>query len=108
MSAVVTLPPPAEPRIELVVRTRDGSKSIAVETGKVLGVGRGEENAIRIECPSVSRAHLELHPSREGLEVEDLGSSNGTLLIRGNLDGSPGSGQEQLAPHERSLMRVGD
>jgi two-component system, NtrC family, response regulator AtoC len=108
MSAVVTLPPPAEPRIELVVRTRDASKSIAVEMGKVLGVGRGEENAIRLECPSVSRAHLELHPSREGLEVEDLGSSNGTILIRGNLDGSLGSGQEQLAPHERSLMRVGD
>jgi two-component system response regulator AtoC len=108
MSAVVTLPPPAEPRIELVVRTRDASKAIPVEAGKVLGVGRGEENAIRIECPSVSRAHLELHPSREGLEVEDLGSSNGTLLIRGNLDGSLGGGQEQLVPHERSLMRVGD
>jgi two-component system response regulator AtoC len=108
MSAVVTLPPPAEPRIELVVRTRDASKSIPVEAGKVLGVGRGEENAIRLECASVSRAHLELHPAREGLEVEDLGSSNGTILIRGNLDGTPGSGQEQLVPHERSLMRVGD
>jgi two-component system, NtrC family, response regulator AtoC len=108
MSAVVTLPPPAEPRLELVVRTRDASRAVPVEPGKVIGVGRGEENAIRIECPSVSRAHLELHPSRDGLEVEDLGSSNGTLLIRAGLDGNGGLAQQQLPPHERRMMRNGD
>src|SRR5690606_16672553 len=86
MSAVVTLPPPAEPRLELVVRTRDSSRAVPIEPGKVLGVGRGEENAIRLECPSVSRMHLELHASRDGLEVEDLGSSNGTVLIRGSAE----------------------
>ena len=107
MSAVVTLPPPAEPRLELVVRTRDASKAVPVEPGKVLGVGRGEENAIRLECPSVSRMHLELHPSRDGLDVEDLGSSNGTVLIRGSAEAGS-SGQEQLTPHERLAMRVGD
>src|SRR5262245_41142727 len=73
MSALVTLPPPAEAVFELVVRTRDNaSKSVAIEQGKVLGVGRGEDNAIRLECPSVSRSHLELHPTLDGLEVEDL------------------------------------
>ena len=73
----------------------------------MLGVGRGEENAIRLECPSVSRMHLELHPVRDGLEVEDLGSSNGTTLIRGSAEAGS-NGQEQLTPHERFTMKIGD
>ncbi|HWO08420.1 MAG TPA: sigma 54-interacting transcriptional regulator [Polyangiaceae bacterium] len=107
MSALVTLPPPAEAVFELVVRTRDNaSKAIAVEQGKVIGVGRGEDNAIRLDCPSVSRSHLELHPTLDGLEVEDLGSSNGTVLIRAAAEG--GNKQEALRATERVSMRVGD
>jgi two-component system, NtrC family, response regulator AtoC len=107
MSALVTLPPPAEASFELVVRTRDNaSRAIGIEQGKVLGVGRGEDNAIRLDCPSVSRSHLELHPTLDGLEVEDLGSSNGTLLIRSGVDGD--DKQEALRPSERVAMRVGD
>jgi transcriptional regulator with PAS, ATPase and Fis domain len=106
MSALVTLPPPAEAVFEVVVRTRDNaSRAIALEHGKVLGVGRGEDNAIRVECPSVSRSHLELHPTLDGLEVEDLGSSNGTILIRAS---DAGNKQEPLRAHERLSMRVGD
>jgi transcriptional regulator with GAF, ATPase, and Fis domain len=106
MSALVTLPPPAEAVFEVVVRTRDNaSRAIALEHGKVLSVGRGEDNAIRVECPSVSRSHLELHPTLDGLEVEDLGSSNGTILIRAS-DG--GNKQEPLRANERQSMRVGD
>ena len=107
MSALVTLPPPAEAVFEVVVRTRDNaSRAIALEQGKVLGVGRGEDNAIRLECPSVSRAHLELHPTLDGLEVEDLGSSNGTVLIRASDGGS--KQEEPLRANERQSMRVGD
>jgi two-component system, NtrC family, response regulator AtoC len=93
--------------LELVVRTRDASKAVPIEPGKALGVGRGEENAIRLECPSVSRLHLVLHPAREGVEVEDLGSSNGTTLIRGSAEAGS-SGQEQLTPRERFAMKIGD
>ena len=107
MSALVTLPPPAEARFELIVRTRDSSRAVSVEPGKVLSVGRGEENVIRLECPSVSRAHLELHPTPEGLEAEDLGSSNGTVLIRGGSEPNSGS-QEPLPAHDRSPLRPGD
>ena len=107
MSALVTLPPPAEAVFEVVVRTRDNaSRAIALEQGKVLGVGRGEDNAIRLECPSVSRSHLELHPTLDGLEVEDLGSSNGTVLIRASDGGS--KQEEPLRANERQSMRVGD
>jgi two-component system, NtrC family, response regulator AtoC len=106
MSALVTLPPPAEGRFELIVRTRDTSRSLPLESGKMLVVGRGEDSSLRLDDPSVSRAHLELHPTREGLEVEDLGSSNGTILIRSGAE--PGANQDRLAPHERHSMRPGD
>jgi two-component system, NtrC family, response regulator AtoC len=107
MSALVTLPPPAEGRFELIVRTRDSSRSIVLEAGKMLSVGRGEESSLRLDDPSVSRAHLELHPTREGLEVEDLGSSNGTILIRSGAE--PGAHQQdRVIPHERHSMRPGD
>src|ERR1041384_7248963 len=46
-----------------------------------LRVGRGLDNDIRIDDQSVSRYHLLLHVSG-GIEVEDLGSANGTLLFR--------------------------
>ncbi len=96
--------------MELVVRSRETSKSVLLDPIKVLGVGRGEENHIRLDCPSVSRTHLLLHPVAGGLEVEDLGSANGTLLIRASTgQEAPGAGvQLKLNPRERCAMQVGD
>ena len=48
------------------------------------GVGRSEENDIVIKNPNVSRHHARLSRSENGFVVEDLGSTNGTLL-----DGAP-------------------
>ena len=113
MSQILTLPPPDEVRFELVVRTRDTSRAVLLDQNKVVGVGRGEENLVRLDCPSVSRLHLQLHPSSGGFEVEDLGSSNGTVLIRGSsaLGGAEDAGlgsQVRLTAHERWPMNVGD
>ena len=47
-------------------------------------VGRSEENEIVISNPNVSRRHAQLSRSENGFVVEDLGSTNGTLL-----DGAP-------------------
>ncbi len=47
-------------------------------------VGRSEENEIVIQDPNVSRRHARLLRSENGFVVEDLGSTNGTLL-----DGAP-------------------
>ncbi|MDP8950682.1 MAG: DUF3662 and FHA domain-containing protein [Actinomycetota bacterium] len=47
-------------------------------------VGRSEENEIVISNPNVSRRHARLSRSESGFVVEDLGSTNGTLL-----DGAP-------------------
>ncbi len=47
-------------------------------------VGRSQENDIVIPDPNVSRQHARLSRSDNGFVVEDLGSTNGTLL-----DGAP-------------------
>lgn len=47
-------------------------------------VGRSEESDIVVSDPNVSRRHARLIRSDNGFVVEDLGSTNGTLL-----DGSP-------------------
>ena len=47
-------------------------------------VGRSAENNIVISNPNVSRRHARLSRSENGFVVEDLGSTNGTLL-----DGAP-------------------
>ena len=47
-------------------------------------VGRSQENDIVVSDPNVSRRHARLSRSDNGFVVEDLGSTNGTLL-----DGAP-------------------
>ena len=45
-----------------------------------LVVGRGTEADVRINDPGVSRRHLELEVSIDGVEAVDLGSTNGILV----------------------------
>jgi hypothetical protein len=47
-------------------------------------IGRSEENDIVVSNPNVSRRHARLSRQENGFLVEDLGSTNGTLL-----DGAP-------------------
>ncbi len=77
----------------------------------VVTIGRDSENTIRIDEASVSRRHLEVSTDLEGVVVVDLGSSNGTLLMRGG----PGNEEEvgpgtahRLPPHQRLPFRVGE
>ena len=53
--------------------------SIALKRGASQVVGRGDDADIRIEDASVSRRHARLHLG-EHIEVEDLGSTNGTRV----------------------------
>ena len=57
-------------------------------------VGRSQENDIVIPDPNVSRRHARLSRADNGYVVEDLGSTNGTLL-----DG---------APIDREMIESGD
>jgi hypothetical protein len=43
-------------------------------------LGRASDSGIHLDHPGVSRQHVRLTPTGEGLLVEDLGSTNGWLL----------------------------
>ena len=113
MSEPLTEPPPPDVRFELLVSSSGKSRAIPLPTGRSASVGRGDENLIRLDYPSVSRLHVQLHPGVEGVEVEDLGSSNGTVLIRATsvVSGSTEpilASTQRLNPHERWALQVGD
>ena len=81
----------ARETVELVME--DG-KTHPLEGRGPWSVGRSEENDIVVPDPNVSRRHARLLRSENGYVVEDLGSTNGTLL-----DG---------APIERERIESGD
>lgn len=49
--------------------------------GNIVTVGRALDNHFVIPDPSISRRHLRVVISSEGLVLEDLGSTNGTYLL---------------------------
>jgi two-component system, NtrC family, response regulator AtoC len=111
MAQVSTQPPAIAPRSQLVLRwgQRSDDLLLVVQDGRAVGIGRSADNAIQLNDVAVSRQHAVLYPKGELVEVEDLGSANGTVLVR--RAGSPKGEQEspqRLAPHERLPMRVGD
>jgi adenylate cyclase len=57
-----------------------GDQSFEIPTGRSLVVGRGVASDIAIYDPTISRRHAELVVSDDGVEVTDLGSSNGTCI----------------------------
>ncbi len=69
-------------------------------------VGRGPTCGIRVVAPSVSREHAKIFTSQQGLTIEDLGSSNGSWILRvPEVQLTPGS-PETVFPGER--VRLGD
>ena len=64
----------------------DGGRRIQI-TGR-LTVGRGDDAGLLIDDPEISRAHAVIGPTLDGLEVQDLGSLNGTW-VNGERISSP-------------------
>jgi adenylate cyclase len=60
-----------------------GDQSFELPQGRSLLVGRGVASDIAIYDPTISRRHAELTVGTDGVQVKDLGSSNGTC-INGN------------------------
>jgi adenylate cyclase len=60
-----------------------GEQSFELPQGRSLVVGRGISSDIAIYDPTISRRHAELTVGVDGVQVKDLGSSNGTC-INGN------------------------
>jgi pSer/pThr/pTyr-binding forkhead associated (FHA) protein len=71
-----------------------------VEVTSALVLGR-EGTDLVIEDPQVSRRHAAVRPAGDGLEIEDLGSLNGTWV-----NGARVTGKVRLALGDR--VRVGD
>jgi FhaA, N-terminal domain/FHA domain len=67
-----------------VVELVTGDKNHPLEGHGPWTIGRSQENDIVISDPNVSRRHARLSRADNGFVVEDLGSTNGTLL-----DGAP-------------------
>jgi adenylate cyclase len=57
-----------------------GDQSFELPQGKSLVVGRGVTSDIAIYDPTISRRHAELTVEADGVQVKDLGSSNGTCI----------------------------
>ena len=57
-----------------------GDQSFELPSGRSLVVGRGLSSDIAIYDPTISRRHAELTVGTDGVQVRDLGSSNGTCI----------------------------
>jgi two-component system response regulator AtoC len=84
------------PPLVLVLLDDAGARPVRLTVEGSLVIGRGEDADIAIDDVSISRRHAILHVGRT-IQVEDLGSANGTVL-RG----------ERLAPNVRAEVQPGD
>ncbi len=57
-----------------------GAQSIDLQPGRTLVVGRAVTSDVPIYDPTISRRHAEVSLTETGVQVRDLGSSNGTFL----------------------------
>lgn len=55
-------------------------QTMVFEPGTSLTVGVSDDNGLPLKDPMVSRYHLELKVGHDGIEIEDLGSLNGTWM----------------------------
>ena len=57
-----------------------GDQTFELPPGKRLVVGRGLSSDIALYDPTISRRHAELTARADGVQLKDLGSSNGTFV----------------------------
>ena len=57
--------------------------------GNIRTVGRAPGSHFVLDAPLVSRVHCRLTASADGLEVEDLGSTNGTFVNGARVERGP-------------------
>jgi len=57
-----------------------GEQAIDLQPGRTVVVGRAVTSDVPIYDPTISRKHAELRLTDAGVEVKDVGSSNGTFL----------------------------
>jgi transcriptional regulator with GAF, ATPase, and Fis domain len=91
---------------------RQQSRLYPLTPGSVVEIGRSADNQVQIDDPSVSRHHARLHVDGD-VQVEDLGSANGTSLVRASksradLDETDASANQRLEPNQLATIVPGD
>src|SRR2546430_2281398 len=71
---------PASSSLYLVVMGPDGAVTHQLPPSGSVLIGRAEDAPVRLIDPLASRNHARLHVLGDGLEIEDLGSANGTRV----------------------------
>src|SRR5450755_685700 len=80
---------PAAPHIAAMpfrIVSTSGAQSFELREGSTLLVGRAASSDIPIFDPTISRRHARLCSTSAGVEVSDLGSSNGTFVNGARVD----------------------
>jgi DNA-binding NtrC family response regulator len=91
---------------------RQQSRLFPLAPSSIVDIGRSADCQIQIDDPSVSRHHARLHVG-VGVEIEDLGSANGTSLMRGgkakgDVEETDSSANQRLEPNLPTPMAPGD
>jgi hypothetical protein len=84
---------PDQPQLQLVVHAGPLAGKGFPITANILTFGRGSDNDITLDDTQVSRNHARLIREGDEVIIEDLGSTNGTLV-----NGKPITGQHVLQP----------
>lgn len=106
-------PAPLGDTLEVLVYVRQHCREYRLPPSGTVRFGRGPNNEFVIDDPSVSRVHFALHVGSR-VEVEDLGSSNGTSVFRSETDEHAEETTKQddkdgrLARSERRSLSNGD
>lgn len=66
-------------RIRILEGPDEGAEHLVEESGAIV-LGTSEDDTIALQDPTISRYHVEVAATDEGLHVRDLGSRNGTFL----------------------------
>jgi pSer/pThr/pTyr-binding forkhead associated (FHA) protein len=79
-----------------------GSGDVVTLDSHALRIGRGSDNDLTIERDEyASSHHARFEPRRDGVYVEDIGSTNGTFV-----NGIRLAGERRLAPGD--VVRIGE
>jgi DNA-binding NtrC family response regulator/pSer/pThr/pTyr-binding forkhead associated (FHA) protein len=90
-------------RAHLLVIAGGAVSSHALPERGSVSIGRSEACDVRVADASISRKHAVLHVSGAGLEIEDLGSANGTRVREGLLKAGA-----RRAIAEGEVVEIGD
>ena len=85
---------------QVVVHDGAGAKASPIKLRDQIEIGRGDRCAIRLQDTYVSQVHARLYPKDGAWYVEDLGSTNGTLLNDHKV-------QAAVEVHAGDVLKVG-